>query len=161
MRDEWTLAAPCRRYVLRAKPLHFGELVSLFGWPAPERLLRAKRTGERSTLWLGPDEWLLRDASTAALDAGACESAQTTAWPHSLVEVSDRQVALDIAEPLATDLLAAACPLDLESFAVDDCTRTVFGRCEIVLWRTDESCFRLECGRSYLPYVQSMLRAAL
>ena len=87
---------------------------------------------------------------------------QLTGPAHSWVEVSDRQVALELTGPLATELLASACPLDLgnEAFAVDDCTRTIFGRCEIVLWRTAEDRFHLECWRSYLPYVQELLQAA-
>jgi len=57
--------------------------------------------------------------------------------PHSFVEVSHRQTALEI-RVRVEDTLNSACPLDLDvrAFAVGMCTRTVFAKAEIVLWRT-------------------------
>jgi sarcosine oxidase, subunit gamma len=37
------------------------------------------------------------------------------------------------------------------------CTRTVFGKAEIVLWRPAEQSFRLEVWRSFSPYVAHLL----
>ncbi len=39
-------------------------------------------------------------------------------------------------------------------------TRTLFGKAEIVLIRTDETAYRLECWRSYATYVQGFLAEA-
>ena len=155
----WTVLAPCGRYVLRAAAARIAEVAAFYGWPGPDKMLRARRSGGRSSLWLGPDEWLLLDEPGEASPAPSAASGIA----HSWVNVSERQAALQIAGPTATEWLAAACPLDLaiESFAVHACTRTVFGRCEIVLWRTDQDSFRLECWRSYLPYVQGLLQSAL
>ena len=74
---------------------------------------------------------------------------------HSLVEVSHRQIALEISGPHAADVLNAGCPLDLElsAFPVGMCTRTVFAKAEIVLWRTDETVFHVEVWRSFASYV--------
>jgi sarcosine oxidase subunit gamma len=56
-------------------------------------------------------------------------------------------------------LLAAQCPLplDLAAFPVDMCTRTVFAKAEVVLWRTAPETFRLEVARSFARYVVDML----
>lgn len=156
--EPWTLQPPCRRYVLRAEPAQLANVAAAYGWPAPGKMLRARVAGSRASLWLGPDEWLLLDVASASGEAAALP----LTVPHSWVEVSDRQVALELTGPKAVELLASACPLDLapEIFAVNHCTRTVFGRAEITLWWVEAERYRLECWRSFLPYVQSLLRAA-
>ncbi len=82
------------------------------------------------------------------------------ATAHSLVDVSHRQVGLEIRGPRAERILNGACPLDLsvERFPVGMCTRTVFAKAEIVLWRTEASCFRIEVWRSFAPYTAALLQ---
>jgi len=48
-------------------------------------------------------------------------------------------------------------PLDVVAFPVDACTRTVFAKVEIVLWRTGLDAFRVEVARSYCRYVVDLL----
>ena len=59
--------------------------------------------------------------------------------------------------------LHAGCPLDLdiEAFPEGMCTRTIFGKAEIVLWRTGPVTFRVECGRSFAPYVVGLMAEAM
>jgi sarcosine oxidase subunit gamma len=80
-------------------------------------------------------------------------------YPHSLVDVSHRQVALEISGRQAATTLAGACPLDLDlsQFPVHMCTRTVLAKAEIVLWRTAPEVFHLEVWRSFLSYAQDLL----
>ena len=40
------------------------------------------------------------------------------------------------------------------------CTRTVFARAEIILWRTAAEVFRIEVWRSYTEYVARLLAEA-
>jgi sarcosine oxidase subunit gamma len=40
------------------------------------------------------------------------------------------------------------------------CTRTIFGKAEIILWRIDEHHFWIETGRSFATYVWSLLAEA-
>jgi sarcosine oxidase subunit gamma len=37
------------------------------------------------------------------------------------------------------------------------CTRTVLGRAQIVLWRTDDEEFHVTVWRSFFPYVREFL----
>ena len=37
------------------------------------------------------------------------------------------------------------------------CTRTVFGKAEVMLWRTAADTFRIEVARSFAPYVWARL----
>jgi sarcosine oxidase subunit gamma len=47
--------------------------------------------------------------------------------------------------------------LDPAAFPVGMCTRTVFAKAEIVLWRTSVDIFRLEVWRSFTDYVARYL----
>ena len=81
---------------------------------------------------------------------------------HSLVDVSQRQVAVQINGPDARALLNSGCPLDLDpaEFPVDMCTRTLLAKAEVVLWRRGIEEYHLEVGRSFSDYVLGWLREA-
>ncbi|MEO8651601.1 MAG: sarcosine oxidase subunit gamma family protein [Hyphomicrobiaceae bacterium] len=133
------------------------------GIALPTTPMRAHAEGQRTALWLGPDEWLLLspDADGSAVGAALAETLVGPA--ASLVDVSHRQVGLIVTGPRAAELLNAGCPLDLDlsAFPVGMCTRTVLAKIEIVLWRTAVDDFRIEVARSLAPYVVELLREAL
>jgi sarcosine oxidase, subunit gamma len=121
---------------------------------------RAAEHGARAALWLGPDEQLLLGAE--GNDIAAALGPALRELPHSLVEVSHRQTALQVGGPRAAVLLSAGCPLDLDpgAFPVGMCTRTVLAKAEIVLWRTAEDIFHIEVWRSFAAYVSRFLAEA-
>ena len=119
---------------------------------------RATTTGPVTALHLGPDEWLLLappDAAAALLAAGA-------GLPAAMVDVSHRSTAIEVAGPHATTILAAFCALDLAApaFPVGMCSRTLFGKAEIILWRTAATTFRIDVWRSFAPHVRDCLEEA-
>lgn len=118
---------------------------------------RAAQDGDRSTLWLGPDEFLL--LAPDGTDYAPLRSALRNS-PHSLVDVSHRQIGLEVSGPHSVERLNGGCALDLEEaqFPVGMCTRTLFAKADIVLWRTGAQTFHLEVWRSFLPYTLEMLR---
>ncbi|HUY84222.1 MAG TPA: sarcosine oxidase subunit gamma family protein [Steroidobacteraceae bacterium] len=133
---------------------------SVFPISPADAVCRAHVDGARASLWLGPDEYLLiapTEPGAAALIAQL--TAAIGALPHALVDVSHRQVAFEIHGPQAARILNGACPLDLEEsrFPVGACTRTVFAKAEIVLWRTHAEAFRVEAWRSFARYVAELL----
>ncbi len=133
-----------------------------YGVDLPEEAGRANTSGERAALWLGPDEQLLL-APDGSQERIAAELAIALAGePHSLVDVSDRQVAIRVDGPAARDLLASGCPLDLDpdAFPVGACARTLFGKAEVVLWRRGAQEYHLEAGRSFADYIRGCLREA-
>jgi heterotetrameric sarcosine oxidase gamma subunit len=79
-----------------------------------------------------------------------------------VVDVSHRDTALTVSGPLAVWLINGFCALDLQeaAFPIGMCTRTVFGKAEIVLWRTAAETFRIEVARSFAPYVWACLEEA-
>jgi sarcosine oxidase subunit gamma len=130
-----------------------------FGVALPTVACRAAAAGSRAALWLGPDEWLLLAGESEGPAVAADLSRALGEQAHSLVDVSHRQVALELRGPHAEWLLASQCPLplDLESFPVGMCTRTVFAKVEIVLWRNDAETFHVEVWRSFSRYAVELL----
>ena len=64
--------------------------------------------------------------------------------------------------PQAGAILNAGCPLDFDpaAFPTGMCTRSLFGKADIIIWRTGADEFRLEVWRSFADYVSALLREA-
>ena len=163
--DWMRLLPPASRWVLHGGPAARALAAPVWGVEFPETACRAAVAGTRAALWLGPDEYLLLELapgerieeSQRAL-AGALEQALAGAR-HALVDVSHRQFALEVSGAHAATMLNAGCPLDLDlaEFPVGMCTRTVFAKADVVLWRTRGDAFHLEVWRSFAGYVSGLL----
>ncbi len=151
---------PAARFILRGAAATRAAAGQGFGLSLPETACRATTDGNRAALWLGPDEQLLLapDGEAELIEASLARALQGHAY--SLVDVSHRQVGIGLHGPRAEWLLEAQCPLplNLRDFPPGMCTRTVFGKAEIVLWRPAEQVFRIEVWRSFATYVVDLLR---
>ncbi len=109
-----------------------------------------------AVLWLGPDEWLV--ITDIGVDV-AGKLSKLDAVALSVVDVSHRNTAIEISGRHAKIALNAGCPRDLslDAFGVGACSRTIMGKAEIVLWRTADECFHVECWRSFANYVWAFL----
>lgn len=147
--------APEAQWVLHCAPADAPAVGASFGIDLGTAMLRATRTGDWHALHLAPDEWLLIGGGAAGL--GPIDV------PHALVDVSDRSLGFEISGADAASALNAACPLDLDdaAFPLGSCTRTLFGKVTVVLWRTGDATWRLDCGRSFAPYVRALLGLAV
>lgn len=135
---------PCARVVLRT--------AAVLDLPIVQDINRAVVAGGVASLRLGPDEWLILAPDAGPIFAAASDHAA------AVVDVSHRQVAIEIAGPRAAEVLNGHCALDLgAAFPPGMCTRTLLGKAEIVLWRTGADEFHLEVGRSFAPYVWQCL----
>jgi sarcosine oxidase, subunit gamma len=133
-------------------------LDTVFGIPLPSKPCRSECSGSRAALWLGPGETLLlAPESEGATIFHALKEAAGSGG--SLADVSHRQAGLFIEGPKAAYALNAACPLSLADadFPAGMCTRTVFAKAEIVLWRPAAHLFRIEVARSFAPYAAGLL----
>jgi sarcosine oxidase, subunit gamma len=131
---DWTaLAIAVRAHITMLDPCDIVE--ERIGTALLLTACRSTSEGSLHALWLGPDEWL---------------------------DVTHRQVALSIRGERAEDILASGCALDLSetSFTIGMCTRTMFHKAEMVLWRTGADSFHLEVWRSFARYVEGLLRIA-
>ena len=153
---------PASRHVLRGGPQAMAAASNALGLSIPQTPCRALTHGDRSALWLGPDERLLLAPVALGSEIAHLLEQALRDTPHSLVDVSHRQTALEVSGPHSIAVLNAGCPLDLDSraFPIGMCTRTVLSKAEIVLWRTGEDIFHLEVWRSFNTYVSSFLAEA-
>jgi sarcosine oxidase subunit gamma len=153
---------PATRLVLRGGSQVLSAACAALGLAHSEAPCRAVRAASRAALWLGPDERLLIAPAEAGAEMRDRLEQALAGTAHSLVEVSHAQSAFEVQGAGAAAALNTACPLDLEpaSFPVDMCTRTVFAKAQIVLWRTGLETFHVETGRSFASYVTGILALA-
>lgn len=150
----------CARFSLRVTDGNIALASKAFGCDLPRTIGATSDSGARLALCLGPDEWQL----LAPLDGRDAIEAKFAAlypkMPHSLVDVSHREVGIVVEGTGATLALRSACPLDLRDMAVATVTRTVFDKAQIILFREGENRFRIEVWQSFADHVWGILQAA-
>ncbi|MFC4499619.1 MULTISPECIES: sarcosine oxidase subunit gamma [Streptomyces] len=101
----------------------------------------AVRQGDLTTLWLGPDEWLLAGppGNARRLEDRVRETAGDE--PVSVTDVSAQRTTLLVSGSRARDLLAHGCALDLHprAFGPGRCAQTTLGRTQVVLVARDRT----------------------
>ena len=164
---------PRARLVLRGDPAVAARVAAAFGVVPPVAMLTSSLAdgGVRAMLRLGPDEWwlLAEDAVGAAaapalaapLEAAAAVAREGGGFA-SVVDVSHRHCGFALSGPGAAALLNEGCPLDLDSaaFPPGACTRSLFGKVEILPWRRAPDRFEVEVGRSLAAALQALLAEA-
>jgi sarcosine oxidase subunit gamma len=150
--------APMARFVFRGGADALREAGDAVGMDFPSALC-ASTMGERVILWQGPDEFLFLVPNEEKQTLSAAIGEALAGVPHSLVDVSHRNVALLMEGDQVELLLAAGIMLDLSltSFPVGMTTRTLFGKADVTLWRQAPDRFHLETWRSFAPYVVGLL----
>ena len=148
-------APPALRVSLRATPKGMKVYEKKLGFALPMKPGETKSRAGKHALCLGPDEWLIisvkGEGTNAKLHRTTAEYAET--------DVSHRNTAFILTGMGAENTINAGCPRDLSlpAFPVGTASRTIFGKAEIVLYRTAKDTFRLECWRSFAPYVWAYL----
>lgn len=152
-----TVLPPASRVSLRARADAAGALSKALGLALPTKPKSSTQAGGRVAMWIGPDEWTIIDESGDPLG----DLAKVKAL-HSAVDISDRNVAFAVSGPNAEATLSAGCPQDLslKVFPVGACSRTILGKIEIVVLRTADDAFRVECWRSFADYAFAFLSDA-
>ncbi len=126
------VAEDCARFSLRVRPENRAKAGEAFGCAMPARIGGLASSGERLALCLGPDEWFLMAPAPAA-DAVRDRFATAMEGPFSLVEVSHREVGIDVRGTAATLALSSLCALDLEAMPPGSATRTLLDKAQAVL----------------------------
>jgi len=152
-----SVAPPRTKLVLRCGPDAISAAGKAFGIALPD-VCRAATSYGRAALWLGPDEWLLlappSDAETITL-----QFATEVTTLYALIDVSHRSAGIVVEGPRAAELINCGCALDLraDAFPSGMCTRTLFEKAGIILWRVNSHKYHVEIERSFAPYVWTML----
>lgn len=155
---------PMTRFSLRLRPTGDAPLGTVAGFPIDQRLNTIAVADERWSVRLGPDEWLIGAPADQAESAEVELERALGNVAHSLVDVSHRNVGLEIKGLGAAAALNAGCPLDLSdiAFPAGTATRTLLGKAEIVLIRAGAApTYRIETWRSFATYVHGFLHEAV
>jgi sarcosine oxidase, subunit gamma len=142
---------PAHRISLRAPAASIDALSRAIGLALPQKPKTSASTGNRTALWLGPDEWLV---------FGGREEDYPDAW--AAVDVSASRVCFELSGEGAVDVLARGCALDLHPsvFPPGSCAQTLLARAQVILYRPSEHVFRLLVRPSYADYLRAWLRDA-
>ncbi len=150
------------RLGLRAEEGTARRIGAALGLELPGAMLRAAAGEGIAALRLGPDEWLLL-ADGGDADGWLAAVTDAAGGAHvAAVDLSHRFAEIRLAGPVAGEVLAAGCPLDLDAGVAPPgfASRSLLGKCEIVLWRLARDRFGLLAGRSFGEYVWLFLEHA-
>lgn len=106
---------------------------------------------------LGPDEWLLLvplDQIERVEDALA---ALYPSLPHSMTEITGREVTFTIEGPQTPELMSIGCARDIASIKVGQARRTLFDGATVIVWRDSETSFRMDVWNSFAPFLATTL----
>lgn len=148
------------RFTLRLDARAAADIRAIGAFPIDLPINTCGGTQTACSARLGPDEWLLLASEDSGQQLERELRAALAGRFHSLVDISHRNAALAVAGVRAREVLNGGCPLDLHDdvFRPGTARRTLFGKAEIVLLRPGvERTYRVECWRSFAPYVQTLL----
>ncbi|BCH35739.1 sarcosine oxidase subunit gamma [Mesorhizobium sp. L-8-10] len=152
-----SIPAPVGRFSLRACQADLPALSKAIGVDLPRRIGSRASGGTTEALCLGPDEWqLLTAEADAGRLAGACADIYAQV-PHSLTDISDREISVRIEGPKAAEMLTLGCPRDIDRLPDGEGRRTLMDGATVILWRDGANSFRLDMWRSFAPHVIALL----
>lgn len=151
-------AAPAFRTILRARGDALSAIGAALGIDLPVRPKSSvTNKAGRIAIWLGPDEWLIIDEKKDPMT-----SLERCSALFSAVDVSHRNMAIEVTGAGARATLEAGCPQNLSdaAFPVHACSRTVLGKIEVIILRSRDNTYRVECWRSFADYAFTFLTDA-
>lgn len=152
------VADDCARFSLRVRAEGRAKAGDALGCTLPERIGDFASSGERLAICLGPDEWFLMAPSGEA-EAIEERFAATMDGAYSLVDVSHREVGIEVRGTGATLALSSACALDLEAMPSGSATRTILDKSPAVLIKHAPDHYRIEVWQSFAGHVWALLEA--
>jgi sarcosine oxidase, subunit gamma len=116
--------------------------------------------GDKSALWMSPDELLLLvPYAEAAPTVAALEA--SLAGEHALVaDVSDARALFRVTGAKATEALCKLAPVDFATLLPGEVRRTRAAQVAAALWQSGEAEWSLICFRSVAGYVMGLLTAS-
>ena len=133
------------------------------GLPPPGR---STTEGDRATLGLGPDEWLVLGphGTQAAIERDLRDAIARDGGWGAVTDVSAQRTTFVLRSPHAREVLATGCSLDLHPrvFVPGSCAQTDLGRANVVLHQVDGTpTYELLVAGSFAAYVGAWLAGAL
>ncbi len=119
--------------------------------------------GERSALWLGPDEWLVVTPPGAEGATCAALRAMRPGQHVAVTDVSEGRAVIGLAGAHARDVLAKGCPLDLHprAFGPGQCAQSSLAKALVILHQlSDRPSYDIYVERSFADYLWMWLEDA-
>ncbi len=153
-------ADDCARFVLRIDPDKLMLAEKAFGLAIPSQIGGMEISEGHRTICLGPDEWLLHATPEQVKDLTQSFSELYSDYPHSFVEISDREIGISITGAEAGLVINANCPRDLDPIPNGSATRTIFDSTPVTLIKFSGTEYRIEVWRSFAEHVWDLLSQA-
>ena len=139
-------------------------IIGVLGVPPPTEPNTVVTGGEIDVLWLGPDEWLV--TLPAATGIGLVERLESAlaGQHHSVIDVSEGRVVLELEGAEAHAVLAQGVSLDRRprAFGPGRCAQTGLARVPVILQQIDAAPrFRIFVRASFAPYVTEWLKGTI
>ncbi|MDQ6709038.1 MAG: sarcosine oxidase subunit gamma [Candidatus Dormibacteraeota bacterium] len=116
--------------------------------------------GDRSCLWLGPDEWVIVAPPDQQRAIEAPLRSALGHHPGSIVDVSANRTVIEVSGSSARDLLANGCSIDLHprAFGPGRCAQTLLAKAQVIIHRTaDTPAFLIYVRASFATYLADWL----
>ena len=151
-----TLVGERIRYSLRVKTADVAAFKKASELKLPSKMGGSSLSKDLLCLKLGPDEWLVIADSSLKTKLDLVFAKASKNFICSITDISHRNIGFEVSGELAGELINVGCPLDLSltAFPVGKVTRTIFESAQIMLHRTGEDSFHVECWRSFGPYLR-------
>lgn len=144
------------RLSLRAR----GDLSALngaLGLTLPTKIGTRATAGDLIAGCLGPDEWVLSMPVEQVAAVSAALAGVYDALPHSVTDITAREVTFQITGPMAETLMTIGCPRDMASMGEGAVRRTLYDTATVVLWRDGADAFRMDVWNSFAGFVAQTL----
>jgi len=137
-----------------------GDLAAIgkaIGVSLPTQIGICAKTDGIEVVCLGPDEWTLLVPLDQIEKVQGALATLAPSLPHSMTEITGREITFQIEGPQAADLMSIGCPRDISTIKVGQARRTLFDGATVVLWRDAETSFRMDVWNSFAPFLASTL----
>lgn len=157
------------KFILRADPKLVADLVhGAAGSKLPTEALTSATAGDRSILWLGPDEWMIVTAPEDADRRLVAARAALAQVHHQLVDVGDYYTIIELSGPRAREILMKLTTLDLHprAFKTGMVAGSTFAHANAWVWQTADDAaergpvFRVIVRWSMADYLWCLLAEA-
>lgn len=146
--------APNGRLSLRARG-DFSPLNKALRFKLPTKIGDISTKDQTKALCVGPDEWVIVTDNVAVIETD-CQSAYDT-LPHSLVDISGREITFRIEGERATELLTLGLARDPESIIIGTGRRVFFDGVTVVIWRNGQHDYQMDVWNSFASYIYCLL----
>lgn len=112
-------------------------------------------------LCLGPDEWTLLMPIEKLSTVQNTLAGLYASLPHSMTEVTGREITFAIEGEQAETLLSIGCPRDIRTIKIGQARRTLFDGATVVIWCDAHNKYRMDVWNSFAPFVAQTLETGV